>query len=192
MPARQDEFRASIAEALGHTHPGMEGQYVMSDRDMLKAILELRANVSEDARQLQEARTVRNDLGEQLRQTTTAMRRLHGERDEARAECLRLRSVRAELDEARAKLAKQIAVAEALANVRQQIERFPAMTVEAKREAAREALQSTASTLRKLATTGGYCQELVNAAAEVESIFDWLYLPKPVDDVAAPLTRRSV
>jgi len=31
----------------------------------------------------------------------------------------------------------------------------------------------------------------VNAAAEVESIFDWLYLPKPVDDVAAPLTRRS-
>jgi len=84
MPARQDEFRASIAEALGHTHPGMEGQYVMSDRDMLKAILELRANVSEDARQLQEARTVRNDLGEQLRQTTTVMKRLHGERDEAR------------------------------------------------------------------------------------------------------------
>jgi len=97
-PARQDEFRASIAETLGHTHPGMEGSYVMSDRDMLHAIRELRANVAEDARQLQEARTVRNDLGEQLRQTTTAMRRLHGERDEARAECLRLRSVRAELE----------------------------------------------------------------------------------------------
>jgi len=53
-----------------------------------------------------------------------------------------------------------------------------ALAREAKLGAAREALQSTASTLRKLATTGGYCQELVNAAAEVESIFDWLYLPK--------------
>ena len=68
---------------------------------------------------------------------------------------------------------------------------YLALSREAKLGAAREALQLTASTLRKLATTGGYCQELVNAAAEVESIFDWLYLPKPVDDVAAPLTRRS-
>jgi len=49
---------------------------------------------------------------------------------------------------------------------------------EAKLGAARETLQLAASTLRKLGTTGGHCPELVNAAAEVESIFDWLYLPK--------------
>lgn len=65
---------------------------------------------------------------------------------------------------------------------------YLALSREAKLGAAREALQLTASTLRKLATTGGHCQELVNAAAKVEAVFDELY----VSDRPAPLTRRSV
>jgi len=49
-----DEFRASVWEALGRTHPGMEGPYVMSDRDLLKAIRELWSSNTEAATQLQE------------------------------------------------------------------------------------------------------------------------------------------
>jgi len=97
-PARQDEFRASIAEALGHTHPGMEGQYVMSDRDMLKAILELRANVSEDDRQLAVSRADCSRMYEQRAAARAECLERTEERDVARAECLRLRSVRAELE----------------------------------------------------------------------------------------------
>jgi len=86
-------FRAALMHELG-----IDGvQYVPSEPTILAAIRELRANVSEDARQLQEARTVRNDLAEQLRQTTAAMRRLQVERDDARkerdadqAECIKL------------------------------------------------------------------------------------------------------
>jgi len=62
-----DEFRASIAETLGHTHPGMEGPCVMSDRDILKAIRELRANVAEGARQLKEAQDKYSEQLEEAR-----------------------------------------------------------------------------------------------------------------------------
>jgi len=80
MPARKnnwDAFREACTRALDLD--------VRNDDDILAAIFELRANGAEDARQLQEARTVRDDLGEQLRQTTAAMRGLQVERDEARA-----------------------------------------------------------------------------------------------------------
>jgi len=80
MPARQDEFRLSIAEALGCTHPNMKMPYVMSDRDLLKAIRALRANGAEDARRLQE-------LVEKLRgEAITEQEAWRGKRDRFRKE----------------------------------------------------------------------------------------------------------
>ena len=53
--------------------------------------------------------------------------------------------------------------------------------------AARQILQTTASSLRRL---GAGQPALVNAAAQVEAIFDGLYV-QPVDDGPAPKTTRS-
>lgn len=57
-------------------------------------------------------------------------------------------------------------------------------------DAARTLIQDTARALRKFATAGGHSPALVNAAAELERIYDSLYI-KPVDDVPAPMTERS-
>lgn len=60
-----------------------------------------------------------------------------------------------------------------------------------KLNAARQILQESASILRSLAIAGGTHEpELVNAAGQVESIFDALYV-RPVDDLPAPETTRS-
>ena len=62
---------------------------------------------------------------------------------------------------------------------------------ESKLNAARQILQETARALRMIATAGGtHVPELVNAAAQVEEIFDSLYV-KPLADEPAPETARS-
>jgi len=47
----------------------------------------------------------------------------------------------------------------------------------AKHTAAREILQRVARDLRAIAVNGDHCQALINAAAQVELTFDYLYLP---------------
>jgi len=83
VQAARDDVQRAWADSEHVLARVMVGLQV--ERDEALAELEaLKTDGAEGARQLQEARTVRDDLGEQLRQTTTVMKRLHGERDEAR------------------------------------------------------------------------------------------------------------